>query len=70
MVLGPQICSYTLKRKYGSYVGHIYAFLVKLLVTNQNRFQEEHPASKHLSNRVLVWLSVRIEMNMTCIWSS
>ena len=32
--------------------------------------QEEHPAHKKLSDKVLVWLSVWSNMQMICIWSS
>jgi len=32
--------------------------------------QEEHPARKKLSDEVLMWLSVWIKVQMTCIWSS
>jgi len=32
--------------------------------------QEEHLACKKLSNEVLVWLSVWIEVQIVCIWSS
>jgi len=32
--------------------------------------QEEHPACKTLSGKVLAWLSVWSEVQMICIWSS
>jgi len=32
--------------------------------------QEEHPASKKLSDEVLVWLSVCSKVQIVCIWSS
>jgi len=31
---------------------------------------EEHPACKKLTDEVLVWLSVWIEVQIVCIWSS
>jgi len=31
--------------------------------------QEEHPASKTLSDEVLAWLSVWSEVKMICMWS-
>jgi len=39
---------------------------LKLLVGHQ----EEHSASKKLSDEVLVWLSVWSEVQIVCIWSS
>ena len=30
--------------------------------------QEEHPSCKKLSDEVWAWLSVRSEVQMTCIW--
>jgi len=32
--------------------------------------QEEHPACKKLSDKVLAWLSVWSEVHMFCIWFS
>jgi len=32
--------------------------------------QEEHPACKKLSDEVLVWFCVWIEVQIVCIWSS
>jgi len=32
--------------------------------------QEEHPACKKLTDEVLAWLPVWIEVQMICIWSS
>jgi len=32
--------------------------------------QEEHPASKKLSDEVLVWLSLWNEVQIVCIWSN
>jgi len=32
--------------------------------------QEEHLACKKLTDKVLAWLSVWIEVQMTCVWSS
>jgi len=52
---------------YSSRLAKRFAFFaLKLLV----RHQEQHLALKKLSDKVLVWLSVWIEVQMTCIWSS
>ena len=32
--------------------------------------QEEHPACKRFNDEVLAWLSVGIEVQMICMWSS
>jgi len=42
------------------------AFSALTLLVGQ---QEGHPARKNLSDEVLAWLSVRSEVQMTCIWS-
>ena len=44
----------------------VYAFSALTLLVG---WQEGHPACKKLSNEVLAWLSVWIEVQ-TCIWSS
>jgi len=44
-----------------------FAFIVLTLLVGR---QEVHPACKKLSGEVLAWLSVRIEVQMICIWSS
>jgi len=46
---------------------HICAFSALTLLAGR---QEEHPACKNLSGKVLAWLSVCSKVQMICIWSS
>ena len=44
---------------------HIFNALMLLI-----EWQEEHLTHKKLSDKVLIWLSVCSEVQMTCMWSS
>jgi len=45
----------------------LFAFSALTLLVEH---QEEHPACKKLSDEMLAWLSVWIEVHMISIWSS